>query len=137
MSIRTEQIGSTLRRAIQDVIARGLHDPRIRGLVSVTAVTVSPDLAEAYVDVSIFPRQHAELAMHGLKHSAGRIRHDVSDMTRLRRMPRLLFRLDESLKKQADVHAAIAAVLPPPSDDIEKGDPSPTPDASPSPDKAE
>ena len=107
MSIRTEQLASTLRKAVQQVITRGLNDPRVRGLVSVTGVQVSPDLAEAYIDVSIFPREHSKLTMHGLKSSAGHIRSDVSNFTKLRRTPRLVFRLDESLKKQADVLAAI------------------------------
>ena len=40
MSRRGEQVSSALREAIQGVIDRGLQDPRVSGLITVTGVTV-------------------------------------------------------------------------------------------------
>jgi len=108
VSRRTEQLASTLQRAIQDVIARGLSDPRISGLITITSVRVSPDLREAIVMVSVLPEERQELVVHGLKHAAPHIRREIGEHIRSRQLPTLQFRLDESLKKQAAVIRAIS-----------------------------
>jgi ribosome-binding factor A len=102
-----DQISSVLQRAVQEVISRGLNDPRVRGLISVTSVTISEDRREATVRVSVLPAEHAELTMHGLRHATPHVQSKVANTVRARRVPTLHFRLDESLKKQADVLAAI------------------------------
>jgi ribosome-binding factor A len=111
MSSHVEQVASVLKKAVQDILSRGLSDPRVRGLISVTQVKLSPDYAEAQVWVSVLPDQHAKLSIKGLQHAASHIRSQVSKSVALRRMPRLSFHLDDSLKKQAQVHAAINQAL--------------------------
>jgi ribosome-binding factor A len=107
MSQRTAQIASVIQTAVQRVITRGLNDPRVRGLISVTKVEVSPDLADARVFVSVLPAEHSELTMHGLRSAAGFIQSEIAGEVAARRLPRLSFRLDESLKKQAALDEAI------------------------------
>ncbi len=108
MPQRTAQVASLIQRAVQSALSRGLHDDRVRGLISVTKVEVSPDLANATVYVSVLPAERAELTLHGLRHAASRIRSQVAGAVSLRRVPRLAFSLDHSLKKQAEVDAALA-----------------------------
>ena len=107
MTQRTEQIASVIQVAVQRVITRGLNDPRVRGLISITKVEVTPDLAEARVFVSILPAEHSELTMHGLHSAAGHIQSEIAQEVSARRLPHLVFRLDESLKRQGDIEAAI------------------------------
>ena len=107
MSIRTDKIASVIRHAVQDVITRGLGDPRIRGLVSITHVDVTSDLAEAKVHVSVLPQKHEDLTMHGLQDAAGHIQHEIAPAITARRLPRLRFVKDDSLKKQALLDAAL------------------------------
>ena len=107
MSLRTEKIASVIRHAVNDVIARGLGDPRIRGLISVTKVEVTPDFAEAKVYVSILPQQHEDLTMHGLHDAAGHIQRAIGPAITARRLPRLRFVKDDTLKKQALLDAAL------------------------------
>ncbi len=107
MGQQLEQVASVLRRAIQAVLSRGLNDPRVRGLVSVTSIDVSPDLAQAVVKVSILPESASELSMHGLRSASRHIRSAVAGNVELRRVPRLLFKLDLSLKNEAAIQAAI------------------------------
>lgn len=107
MTQRTDQIGSVLRRALQAQISRGLADPRVRGLISITGVSVSPDLADATVRVSVVPAEHEQLTLHGLRHAASHLRARVKPELRLRRVPRLHFQLDPSIKRQAELDAAI------------------------------
>ena len=94
---------------ISGVIASGLHDERIRGLVSVTGVRVSDDLSEAFVGISVLPEKHGELTLHGIRSAAGHIRRTIAHGLRLRRVPRLVFQLDRSLKMMAEVDEALAA----------------------------
>lgn len=115
MSRRAEQIAATIHRAVQAVLDRGLQDPRVSGMITVTGVKIAPDLSAATISVSIFPAERQELAMHGLRSAAGHIRHDISDAVGLRRTPDLAFKLDESLKKQAAVLEAISRATAEPS----------------------
>ncbi len=107
MTQRTEQIASVIRVAVQRVLTRGLNDPRVRGLISVTKVEVTPDLSDAKVHVSIHPEENSKLAMHGLQSAAGFIQGEIGKDVATRRMPRISFRLDESLKKQAVIESGI------------------------------
>lgn len=107
MSHRIAQIESLLKRAISKVLVTKLADPRIEGLISVTKVTVSPDLHDAYVHVSVLPEKHQARTLYGLRHAAVHIHALVCKEVALRTVPHLEFRLDESLKKQAAVLSAI------------------------------
>jgi ribosome-binding factor A len=108
---RTAQVGSLLARTLQERLARGLHDPRYRGLVSILEVRVAPDLADATVHVSVLPAEAGPLSVEALRHAAGRLAADLLRATRLRRIPRLHFRLDDRLKRAAEVEASIRSGL--------------------------
>ena len=77
MSIRTEQVASLIQRAVQAQLSRGLNDPRIRGMISVTKVTVSPDLSDATIYVSVMPDKHTNLTLCGLQHAAPHLQRQV------------------------------------------------------------
>jgi ribosome-binding factor A len=108
MTHRIEKVESTIGRAVQQVIARGLQDPRAGGLISVVKVDVSPDMATAMVFISVYPEEKQELTMHALRHAAKHIRREASELLAIRKMPNLDFRLDMSLKRQAEVFGALA-----------------------------
>lgn len=107
-SHRVEQLQSTIRRAIQQVLAKGLNDPRYRGLVSVTDVKLARDLREATVMISVYPEKHEVLTMHAIVHAARHIRREAGELVALDRLPELHFKLDHSLKAQADVLGALS-----------------------------
>jgi len=108
VSRRTEQVASTLKQAVQTVLSRGLSDPRVRGLITVTRVDVEPDLSSAKVWVSVFPRERQELTLHGLRSAARHIRREVGKRFTSKRMPELVFEADLAAQKQAEVLHAIA-----------------------------
>lgn len=107
MSVRHDHLLSEFRRKLQTVIARGLNDPRIRGLVSITGVHLADDLSEAKVLVSVLPAEHEKLTLEGLRSAAPKIVSELAPSLRMRRLPRLRFEIDDSLKKQAALYAAI------------------------------
>ena len=107
MSFRTQQVASTLKRAITKVMARQLADPRIEGLVSITNVEVSPDLKQAFVSVSVLPEKHQKTTLAGLNHATRHIHSLVKKELALKTVPHLEFRLDRGIKKEAAVMDAI------------------------------
>ncbi len=107
---RTEQFAAELRELIQEIILRGLNDPRISGLITVTGVRVTPDAKEAHVKVSVLPEEKQDLTYHGLKAASKHIRHLLSDTIRHRQIPMIVFKLDETLKREAEVNRALAQV---------------------------
>lgn len=107
LSHRREQLASILHRAVQNALSRGLADPRIRGLITVTEVEVTPDLREAIVSVSILPAQYQAATFQGLNAATLRLQKLVNGQISARRPPHIRFRLDERLKKQAEVLSAI------------------------------
>ncbi len=97
MSRRTEQIGDEIQRVLGEVILNEVKDPRV-GFVTVTGVTVTPDLSRANVRVSIMgdDAQRKE-TMQALQRAKGFLRHRVGDEITLRIVPELVLHLDTSL----------------------------------------
>ncbi|MEO1236131.1 MAG: 30S ribosome-binding factor RbfA [Planctomycetota bacterium] len=107
MSQRKKQVESLLHRAVATVLQRGLADPRIKGLVSVTRVDASPDLKHAKVFVSVVPEHYESRTIHGLRDATMHVQRQVKNAVALRVVPHLRFEIDHDLKKQAAVFAAI------------------------------
>lgn len=108
MKRRTAVVASNLQRAINEVLARGANDPRIRGMITVTDVELTGDLKEAKVKVTVFPEEHESLTMHGLKAATGRIRKEAMQRMRIKEMPSIRFVVDEGQKNQQRVMELLA-----------------------------
>jgi ribosome-binding factor A len=130
------QIASLIARTLQERLARGLNDPRVQGMVSILGVDLSPDRREARVRVSVMPAHRGALTISGLRSAARHLGGVLREETRLRMVPRLRFELDESLKREAGVLAAlgeIAAARPADPDDEEAESPDAGRDEPPAP----
>jgi ribosome-binding factor A len=93
-------------------------------MVSILGVDLSPDRREAKVRVSVMPADRGALTISGLRSAARHLGAVLREETRLRMVPQLRFELDESLKREAGVLAAlgeIAAARPADPDDEEVG----------------
>ncbi len=103
-SHRTQKVASVLREAIQTILSRGLADPRLDGcMITVTEVSVSPDLRNSTVHISILPDNRQVRAIAAIKHASAHLRRKVSDLTGFNTMPQLAFVLDDRTKRQAAV----------------------------------
>jgi len=91
-----------VNESVRSVVAEGLaelNDPRI-GLVTVTAVAVTPDLREATVYVSVLGgarKRRATLA--GLESAHGVLQSKLGRELSLRRTPTLTFAYDDSVER--------------------------------------
>jgi ribosome-binding factor A len=109
MSERTRKVESQLKEITGEEVA-ALSDPRIQGLVTVTGVRVSPDLAHATVFFSVLAGVDAEAAHEGLQSAAGRIQGAVGGQTRLKRTPILHFEPDPVVESATRIEAALREV---------------------------
>ncbi|MEM9345456.1 MAG: 30S ribosome-binding factor RbfA [Planctomycetota bacterium] len=107
MTHRIEQVESTLRKALAQVLQRNISDPRIRGMVSITDVDVSPDMKQAKICVSVLPEEYAKRTVAGLKAANRHIQSEVKKLVALRIVPHLRFELDDSLKQAEEIYQAI------------------------------
>ncbi|MBX3378717.1 MAG: 30S ribosome-binding factor RbfA [Phycisphaeraceae bacterium] len=110
MSRRQEQFSSVLRNAIQAVIDRGIQDPRISGMITVTEVRVAEDFADATILISVLPAERQELTLHGIRSATMHIRREAGKNVDSRKLPRFHFDLDSRTKKQAAVIDALLKV---------------------------
>ena len=107
MTHRIEQVESTLRKALAQVLQRSISDPRIRGMVSIIEVDISPDMKQAKVLVSVLPEEYEKRTVAGLKAASRHIQSEVKKLVALRIVPHLKFELDDSLKQAEQVYKAI------------------------------
>ncbi|MGH7144459.1 MAG: 30S ribosome-binding factor RbfA [Planctomycetota bacterium] len=100
---RLERINSMMRRIISENVLFRLRDPRI-GFVTITRVSVSPDLSEAKVYFSVLGNEEdIRTTTRGLKSASGEVRSVVAREMDLRTVPRLTFQYDPSLREQAEI----------------------------------
>jgi ribosome-binding factor A len=97
MTQRTQRIDELLRQEIGQALEREVTDPGI-GFVTVTKVETAPDLSHARVWVSVIGSdERRKEALAGLRRAMPYIRRGLGQKIRLRRIPELDVRLDDSL----------------------------------------
>jgi ribosome-binding factor A len=106
-SRKVKQVAGELSRAMQELLARRLNDPRLSGMITITHVDVSPDLKHAVLSVSVLPEKNEPKVLAGLKHATAHLRHQLGELLDSHRIPALDFKIDKGLKNQAAVMAAL------------------------------
>ena len=95
---RMERVNRPLRQEIAALVANGLNDPRLRGLISITQVRVAADLRSARVYVSVMGADDLrDDALAGIQSAASYLRRELRDRIALRYVPFLTFELDETM----------------------------------------
>jgi ribosome-binding factor A len=106
-----------LAEAIREDVARFLNekakDPRITGMVTVTAVEVTRDLRTAKVFVSVLGDADRAKTFEGLDSLAGHLRSRLGKTLGLRSAPEILFRNDESVARAARIDALLSQIKEP------------------------
>lgn len=97
---RQKKIATVIQKDIVDILQRAAIDGGLKGtIISVSKVSVTSDLSIAKIYLSIFPGKDAKELIEGIKSNKPLIKHELAQRTRnqLRRVPELLFFLDDSL----------------------------------------
>jgi ribosome-binding factor A len=96
---RTQRVADYLQRELAELIQHELRDPRL-GMVSITGVEVSRDLAHARVYYTVMGADSDEEAgecTDVLNRAAGFLRRELSRDSTLRSVPQLKFCFDSSV----------------------------------------
>jgi len=100
-----------MREEIAIFLANDIKDPRILGLVTVTAVEVTRDLRHAKVYVSVLGSESQRAStFEGLNGVAAHLRGRIGRALRLRAAPEIEFRNDESIAHAAHIEQLLAQV---------------------------
>ncbi len=105
---RSERVSDQIKREIADILMRKIKDPRI-GFVTVTDVELADDLRNAKVFVSVLGAEHAA-TIKGLESASAFIRAELGRRMRLKFVPELLFRYDDSAERGAHIMELLSEV---------------------------
>lgn len=93
---RLDMINEELKKEISYVINQELNNSKVRRMISVTKVKITPDLRYAKVYVSTLNFNDKDKAIQGLKESSKYIRGRIANTINLRTTPELVFEYDDS-----------------------------------------
>ena len=84
------------------MLEREVNDPRLSKFISVTEVTISPDLRHAKVYVSTLGSEiNKEDLLAGFNNASGFLRRELATHLKLRQIPELSFHYDDSIERGA------------------------------------
>ncbi|MFN3480453.1 MAG: 30S ribosome-binding factor RbfA [Thermodesulfovibrionales bacterium] len=99
---RSQRVSDLLREEIAEIIMRRLKDPRL-GFVTVTGVDITEDLKIAKVFISVLKEEEKEATLDILNSAKSFIRSEVAKRVRMKTIPSIEFRLDESIEYGAKI----------------------------------
>ena len=95
--VRPQKVQELIKIETSQIISREIKDPRI-GFVTVTEVTVTPDLREAKIFVSLMgDEKEIAASWAGLNSAKGFVRRELGRRVRLRYTPEIEFVRDTTL----------------------------------------
>ena len=102
---RADRLSSIAYKAISDIIQFKLKSDKI-GFVTVTSARVTRDLSYCYVSVSILnDKNHSKFeALNKIK---GFIRTELGHEVKMRKVPEIVFQLDESIDNYRHIEALL------------------------------
>jgi ribosome-binding factor A len=103
------RVADQIQRDLSELIARELKDPRV-GMVTISAVEVTPDYAHAKVFFSLLNGDPEETAT-GLNAAAGFLRNGLFKRLHIHTVPTLHFIFDRTTERAADMNALIAKAV--------------------------
>jgi len=112
---RQKKIAGVLQKDLADILQSAARDGMKGVVISVTKVTVTPDLSQAKAYLSIFPTEKKEEIMEGIVANTPMIRHAIALRTKnqLRRMPEMSYHIDDSLDYIDNIDQALKGLEDP------------------------
>ncbi len=103
-SRRILRLNGLIREELADLLRREMRDPRLSGLITITDVETTADLATSRVYFSVLgSEEETAEALRALRRASGYLRRELGNRLRLRQTPALDFRLDPSIARGARV----------------------------------
>lgn len=94
---RTDRIAEMIQRKLSQIIPQEVKDPRLKGMVTISAVKVAADLGHAKIYFTVF-NEDKVLVASILNAAAAYLRSALARSITLRTVPQLHFVYDESIE---------------------------------------
>ncbi len=108
---RSRRIAEQVQRELSDIVRLELKDPRV-GMITITDVEVSPDQSHARIFFTLLGDQpKIDDAATGLQHAAGFLRSQLAQRMKLRIVPHLQFKYDQSVERGMRLSQLIDAAV--------------------------
>lgn len=111
MKVRPNRVGEEIKKELVLLIRNGIKDPRVDSLISITDVEVTGDLSYATVYISRYGSdKQRQDALDGMKAASKYMRSELSRRLKLRVVPELIFKLDDSLQYGAKIESILGQI---------------------------
>lgn len=99
MSVKHEKTSNQIMKNVSDIIQYDLKDPSV-GFVTITGVKVTNDYSYATIYCSFLGKRERKAAgLKALQRAKGFIRGELGKKMQIKKIPELIFKLDESLEQ--------------------------------------
>ena len=105
-SNRPEKIADLLKREVSLILSQQVKDPRLQN-INITAVKVSDDIGIAYFYYTVIgksiKKNESKIGNDILSKLSGMIRSKLSKIIEIRRVPKIIFKFDESIEYSENI----------------------------------
>ncbi|WP_058303976.1 30S ribosome-binding factor RbfA [Gorillibacterium timonense] len=106
--IRTGRVAEEIKKELSQILQLEFKDPRI-GFLTITGVEVTNDLTQAKVYLSVLgSEEQREATLKALARGKGFLRSELGKKIRLRVVPELIFKFDNSIDYGSKIEAMLA-----------------------------
>lgn len=109
---RTDRIAELIQQKLAEIIQHEMRDPRLPTLVSISYVTISPDLSHAKIYFTVLKEDDAKITASILNTASGFLRASLTKLIKLRVTPQLHFVYDKSIAYSRHLNELIDRVNP-------------------------
>lgn len=109
-SQRQERVADLIHQQLAELLKKEVQDPRL-SLMSLTAVSISPDLKEAKIFYTLPEDYDPQGVQIALDRATGYLRRLLAKATVLRYVPKLLFTYDESIARANKISLLIKKAI--------------------------
>lgn len=105
-----DRLESTILRALTKILREDVKDPNV-GFITLTDVRLTKDLSYLTIYYTVLDKDKKDLTEQALKRSNPFIRSQLARAVNMRKMPKLLFKYDESLERGNRIESGLKKVL--------------------------
>ena len=111
-NVRMSRINAEIQKCIAEIITNKINNPAIDCMiVSVIRVDTAPDLSDAKVYISILGNDNQKkTCFDAIVNAGGFIRHELSRMIRLKSIPTLNFKVDNSFENSERINSLLKEI---------------------------
>ena len=106
---RSVRVSDLIKEEVADIIMNRLKDPRL-GFITVTEARVSNDLRHAKIFFSVLEDEKKDESLKILTSSARFIRSELAKKVRIKFIPDIVFKIDESIEYGAKINKILSNI---------------------------